>query len=97
MDLVIRPAAPDELRAASDAMRLALLNPTVGDEEWEKWKSGWEEDHLAITAWDGDRCVGHAGAFHFDTLVPVADGCRRRASPVSVCCPRTRAAGSSRR
>jgi predicted acetyltransferase len=51
-------------------MRLALLHPTVGDEEWEKWKSGWEEDHLAITAWDGDRCVGHAGAFHFDTLVP---------------------------
>ena len=70
MDLVIRPAAPDEFRAASDVMRVALLNARVGDEEWEKWKSGWETDHLAITAWDGDHCVGHAGAFHFDTLVP---------------------------
>ena len=70
MDLVIRPAAPDELRMASDVMRVALLNARVGDEEWEKWKDGWEQGHLAITAWDGTRCVGHAGAFHFDTLVP---------------------------
>lgn len=70
MDLVVRPAAPDELRQVADAMRVALLSPRVDDEEWEKWKLGWVEGHLAIGAWDGDQCVGHAGAFHLDTLVP---------------------------
>lgn len=70
MDLIVRPAEPHELRDVANAMRVGLLNAHVGDEEWEKWRAGWETGHLAIGAWDGDLCVGHAGAFHFDTLVP---------------------------
>jgi predicted acetyltransferase len=70
MDAVVRPAEPRELRDVADAMRVALLTSRVDDEEWERWKLGWETGHLAIGAWDGDQCVGHAGAFHFDTLVP---------------------------
>ena len=70
MDLDVRPCAPHELRAAADTMRIALLNSVTADDEWEKWKYGWEEDHTAIAAWDGDRCVGHAGAFHLRTSVP---------------------------
>ncbi len=70
MDLVVRPAEPHELRDVADAMRIALLFPRVGNDEWEKWKVGWESGHLAIGAWDGDTCVGHAGALHFDTCVP---------------------------
>ena len=70
MDLVVRPAEPHELRAAADAMRIALLSPRADDAEWEKWRSGWDQGHLAITAWDADMCVGHAGSFALDTLVP---------------------------
>lgn len=72
MDLVVRPAAPDELRAAGDVMRIALLHGIAKDDEWERWKFGWEDGsgHLAITGWDGDRCVGHAGSFTVDTVVP---------------------------
>lgn len=70
MTLDVRPAEVDELRQVADVMRAALLSPRTDDEEWEKWKPGWLADHLAIGAWDGDLCVGHAGSFEFDTLVP---------------------------
>jgi predicted acetyltransferase len=69
-DLVVRPAEPHELRDVANAMRVGLLSPHVSDDEWEKWRAGWETGHLAIGAWDGDVCVGHAGAFSFDTRVP---------------------------
>lgn len=65
----VRVTTPDEWRTACDTMRAALLTGPVGDDDWAKAGPGWE-DHLSFTAWDGDRCVGHAGAFRFDTVVP---------------------------
>ncbi len=50
-------------------MRAALLTGPVSDDDWEKASPGWE-DHLSFTAWAGERCIGHAGAFRFDTVVP---------------------------
>lgn len=66
----VRITAEHELRAAADTTRIALLFPPVDDAEWEKWKPGWEREHLSVSAWDGERCVGHAGSFEFETLVP---------------------------
>lgn len=70
MSLVVRRTEPHELRSAADTTRIALLFPPVDDAEWEKWSPGWEREHLSVSAWDGDRCVGHAGSFEFETLVP---------------------------
>ncbi len=67
----IRPTAPHELRQACDTMRAALLTGPVSDDDWARAEDGWHDDgHLSLTAWDGQRCVGHAGAFWFDTVVP---------------------------
>jgi len=68
-DIDVRPTTPDEHRIACDTMRAALLTGPISDEDWVKAEPGWD-DHLSLTAWDGGRCVGHAGAFRFDTLVP---------------------------
>jgi predicted acetyltransferase len=68
-ELDIRATAPEEWRAACDTMRAALLNGPVADDDWEQAIPGWE-DQISFTAWDGVRCVGHAGAFRFDTIVP---------------------------
>jgi predicted acetyltransferase len=65
----VRSTAPAEWRSACDTMRAALLSGPVSDDDWTKALPGWE-DHLSISAWDGDRCVGHAGAFRFETVVP---------------------------
>ena len=65
----VRVTTPDEWRVACDTMRAALLSGPVSDDVWAKSAAGWE-DHLSFTAWAGDRCVGHAGAFRFDTVVP---------------------------
>lgn len=65
----VRSTAPDEWRRACDTMRAALLTGPISDDDWEKARPGWE-DHLSFSAWDGGRCVGHAGAFRFDTVVP---------------------------
>jgi predicted acetyltransferase len=65
----VRVTTPDEWRTACDTMRAALLSGPVSDDDWAKAQAGWE-DHLSFTAWAGDRCVGHAGAFRFDTVVP---------------------------
>jgi predicted acetyltransferase len=69
-DIEVRPARPDEYRTASDTMRAALLTQPIDDKDWDKAREGWEDHHTAITAWDGARCVGHAGAFHMTTRVP---------------------------
>ena len=68
--IIVRRPEDHELRSASDAMRTALLNARTTDEEWSHWGGGWQVGYAGITAWDGDRCVGNAGAFRFDTLVP---------------------------
>ncbi len=66
----VRPTEPHEYRMASDAMATALMFSPPTDEEWAQSLPGWEHEHLSVSAWDGPRCVGHAGAFHFDTVVP---------------------------
>lgn len=68
--LDVRLTAPEELRAAADAARIALLFRPTGDEDWAKYGHGWSDDHLSVSAWDGDRCVGHAGAMQTTTKVP---------------------------
>jgi predicted acetyltransferase len=68
-DVDIRPVAIEERRRAVDAFRTALLNGPVGDEAFERRSASWDgSDSLA--AWDGDRCVGVAAAFRFDSTVP---------------------------
>lgn len=65
----VRATAPDERRTAHDTMRVALLMGPSTDEDWATSSESWE-DVLSFTAWDGQRCIGHAGAFRFDTVVP---------------------------
>jgi predicted acetyltransferase len=65
----IRATRPDEQRKAADTMRAALLSQPTSDSEWEKSAPSWD-DQISYTAWDDHRCVGHVGAFRFDTVVP---------------------------
>ncbi len=67
MDLDVRLTEQHELRAAADAARHGLLFPATGDTDWEKWAHGWVDDHVSVSAWDGDDCVGHAGSIAMDT------------------------------
>lgn len=67
----IRPTQPQERRAAADTFRGALLHGPTADADWEMpWMSASWEEGTSLSAWDGDRCVGHAGAFDFLTAVP---------------------------
>jgi predicted acetyltransferase len=65
----IRVTRPDEYRSAAAAFMIALLQATPNDEAWERSLPSWEE-MPSISAWEGDRCVGHAGQFLVDTTVP---------------------------
>ncbi len=65
----IRGTVPDEYRAASDVVSIALMHAPVNDEDWEKAQASWD-DSDSVSAWDGDRCVGHTGGYRFATLVP---------------------------
>lgn len=71
MSIEFRRTQPDERRAAADVFRTALLFPLSSDDDWAKPHliASWA-DCLSISAWDGTQCVGHAGAFKFDTAVP---------------------------
>ncbi len=69
MGIEVRPTEPDELRAASAATSISLLHSPMDDELWEKRKDGWMA-FPSFSAWDGDRCVGHAGHFVVETVVP---------------------------
>lgn len=71
MSFELRATAPDEYRAAADTFRGALLNTTSTDEEWAKQRlqDSWASSR-SISAWDGDRCIGHVGALPFQTSVP---------------------------
>ena len=43
----------------------------ASDEDWGKpWVAGSWNGGLSVSAWDGDRCVGHAGAFDLEMAVP---------------------------
>jgi predicted acetyltransferase len=46
-----------------------LMFPRMSDDDWATREGSWIDSH-SVTAWDGARCVGHAGAFPFDTTVP---------------------------
>jgi len=65
----IRETTPEEYRAASNVVSNALMHPPHSDEDWEKSRPSWE-DSDSITAWDGDRAVGHMAGYRFDTIVP---------------------------
>lgn len=65
----IRPVAFDERRAVADALRTALLTGAVNDEHFAAGTASWDESD-SLAAWDGERCVGSAAAFRFDSTVP---------------------------
>lgn len=69
MSIDFRITAPDEWRAASDVMAQALHAAPVTDEQWPDREPSWAGSH-SMSAWDGDRCVGHGGHYFFDTIVP---------------------------
>ncbi len=76
MTIEIRPTAVDELRQTAGVVTTALMGPLPTDEVWERRRAGWEA-MASVSAWDGERCVGHAGQFDVDGVVP---GGRRLAS-----------------
>lgn len=67
----IRPTEPtlEARRLAADTFRAALLHPPSEDDEWKKRMDSWD-DSDSLTAWDGDRPIGHVAGFRFETLVP---------------------------
>jgi predicted acetyltransferase len=65
----IRPVADDERRAVIDTFRAALLSGPASDELVERSAGSWDGTD-ALAAWDGERCVGHVGAFRFDSTIP---------------------------
>ena len=69
MTVEIRVTRPEEYRAAADAFCIALMTPPPNDEQWERSRPSWDE-MPSMSAWDDDRCVGHAGQFLVDTTVP---------------------------
>lgn len=69
MTVLVRPTQPSEHRAAADAMATALLLSRYDDPAFERSRPSWDE-MSSLSAWDGDRCVGHAGQFLVDTTVP---------------------------
>ena len=65
----IRRTAVDERRAVAACVATALLHAPPTDEEFERVRPSYD-DMASVSAWLGDRCVGHAGGFRFDTIVP---------------------------
>jgi predicted acetyltransferase len=65
----IRATRPEEMRKAAETAMAALLFPRATDEEWPARSVSWL-DADSFSAWDGERCVGHAAAYRLDTTVP---------------------------
>lgn len=65
----VRETTVDERRAVSEVVWLALMFPRPSDEEWTKRLPSWEQCD-SVSAWEGDRCVGHAAGYRVDTRVP---------------------------
>ena len=71
----VRLTAEAEWRVVADTMRLALLAAPSTDAEWEKptMAESWR-DGLSLSAWadvgGGEQCIGHAGAFDMQMLLP---------------------------
>lgn len=71
MAFTVRETTPDERRRANDTFREALLYAPVTDAEWsEPWVQGSWDGSNSLSAWEGDRCIGHAAAFDLRTVVP---------------------------
>ena len=69
MTIDVRRTQRSEARTTSTVVSDALLFPRLTDEEWAVRDPAWEQTD-SISAWDGARCVGHVGAFRFETTVP---------------------------
>jgi predicted acetyltransferase len=69
MTIEVRATRPEEYRAAATAFVIPLMEAPPDDERWEQSLPTWEV-MPSYSAWDGDRCVGHAGHFLVDTTVP---------------------------
>ena len=65
----IRATRPEERRATAVVVTMALMQAPLTDEDWDKRLSSWD-GAASLSAWDGERCVGHVGAYVFDTTVP---------------------------
>jgi predicted acetyltransferase len=67
----IRPTTPDEYRIAGATVARALMHAPMNDEAWNKpgHFASWEGSD-SLSAWEGGRCVGNAGGYRFETLVP---------------------------
>lgn len=65
----IRRTQPHEYRQAQASMAVPLLAAPLSDDDWERSKPSWDE-MISFSAWDGDECLGHAGQFPVETLVP---------------------------
>ncbi|MDX2382362.1 MAG: GNAT family N-acetyltransferase [Acidimicrobiia bacterium] len=65
----IRPVRRDERLAASNAKSAALLAHPMSPETFAEGHASWD-DTDSLGAWDGDRCVGHVGAYRFDVTIP---------------------------
>jgi predicted acetyltransferase len=68
-EIDIRPVEIHERRQAADTFRAALITGAISDDKAESNTASWDGGEW-LAAWDGDRCVGHVGAFRFDTTVP---------------------------
>lgn len=68
-EIDIRPVAVDERHAASNTVRAALLGPPTTEEFMATRHASWDHSD-AYAAWEGERCVGHVGAFRFETTIP---------------------------
>ena len=68
-DIDIREVEEHEQRGAADTIRAALLTGAVTDDDFERVQPSFA-DCDSLAAWDDDRCVGHVGAFRFDSTVP---------------------------
>ncbi len=69
MTIEVRRTRPEEYRTASNTVSAALLFPPVKEQDWQQSLPSWEESS-SMTAWDGDRCVGHAAQYLVETVVP---------------------------
>ena len=65
----IRVTRPEDRRAAAAVVSTALLQAPPDDEAFEKSQASWDGCD-SLSAWDGDTCVGHAGGYRFETIVP---------------------------
>lgn len=65
----IRATRPDDRRAAANTVSAALLQSAPSDEAWAKSGPSWDASD-SLTAWDGERCVGHVAGYRVDTVVP---------------------------